>query len=381
MSTNLSDKQKWNQRLEKGSRLLGYDISKFNFAGVVLEGLNSRLAATKLPIIDTLRDINKLPDIASNIEAYRQHLFSVFRTEEFQEIFKAFGKYLIDSFFDSDALLQKSPTARIQLPGGGKSVSFHTDGWYGHGETVFSFWTPLVPVSGVSSLYMARNLEQSEKAIRKIENNEMDLDEINREALLVCDPVEADFGKVLSFSSAMIHGTVSNTSDRCRVSFDFRIAQSAADLGDKPVSNYYSYAELGNDSSGQSVSMSVATKKPKNAWMLAGTCGRASAKSQLIFINEYSKINGIKIIGSESEMVTMKHVPVLQSYISNANDNYESVIMFSVQYLPEKRTTREEIYRRAIERNIKLVFAVEDIVLSDSHDVDRVEECYAVYRK
>ena len=29
---------------------------------------------------------------------------------------------------------------------GGKSVSFHTDKWYGHGDTVSSFWLPLTPV-------------------------------------------------------------------------------------------------------------------------------------------------------------------------------------------------------------------------------------------
>lgn len=379
MNDDVTRSNNWRQRLTKGSRLIDFDTEKFNFAQVVLDGINKRMAETKLPTIVTLRDIHRLPGITENIETYRQHLFSVFRSDEFQGVFKAFGKHLIDTYFDDQALLQKSPTARIQLPGGGKSVSFHTDGWYGHGETVFSFWLPLVPVSGESSLFMARALEDSVRVIAAIENDEMDLEGINRAAISICDPVEADFGKVLSFSSAMIHGTIVNNSDRCRVSFDFRIAQSVEDLGSKPISNYYTYDEL---ASGQRATQKfgvASASEIKKAWMFAGTCGRASAKSQLIFINEYCKINNINIIGSESEMVTMKHVPVLQSYISNSAGNYDGIILFSVQYLPRKKSTRDEVYRRALQHNVKLVFATEDLVLGSESDIAKVEECLAAY--
>ena len=78
-------------------------------------------------------------------------------------------------------------------------------------------------------------------------------------------------------------------------------------------------------------------------------------------------------------MVTMKHVPVLQSYISNAAGNYDGIILFSVQYLPQKKSTRDEVYRRAMQHGVKLVFATEDLVLASEGDISKVEECLAAY--
>jgi sporadic carbohydrate cluster protein (TIGR04323 family) len=365
----------WREQLKSNSVLLSFDTREYDFAGVVLTGLNAHLKLEGLPVIDRLQNIHRLPHIEQNIESYRQHLFSVFRSPEFQTVFKAFGKHLIDTYLDKRALLQRSPTARIQLPHGGKSVSFHTDGWYGHGDTVFSFWMPLVPVSGNSSLQMAVDVPRSLEVIKKIKESEMDLEGINELGKQVCDPVEADFGKLLSFTSSMIHGTVINDTDRCRVSFDFRIAQSAKDIGNKPLSNYFTYEELAGGER-----LIESGTRIKRAWMFAGVCGMASAKSQLVFINEYCKINRIDIAGSESEMVTMMHAPVLQSYLSNAGGNYDGVVVFSVQYLPRKRSTRDEIYRRSLDNGVKILFATEDVILATAADIERVESALQVYR-
>lgn len=227
---------------------LSFDTQEYNFAQIVLDEINEHLAAQGHAAIPALNRIHEIEGIRENIEPYRQLLFRLFRKPHFQAVYKAFGKSLIDAYLTEDAIIQKTPTIRIQLAGG-KSVSFHTDGWYGHGRTVYSFWLPMTHVYASNSLQMARNEDESSNLIAEISAAQMDLNEINIVAEAICDPVEADHGELLAFNSNMIHGTLDNTTPDSRVSFDFRIAESVADIGNKPASNYYAYGELAGETS------------------------------------------------------------------------------------------------------------------------------------
>jgi hypothetical protein len=71
-----------------------------------------------------------------------------------------------------------------------------------------------------------------------------------------------------------------------------------ADIGNKPASNYYAYHQM--DGEDEAVAASE-TRRACTALMYSGTCRGISAKSQLVFLNEYAKINNINIMGSESQ--------------------------------------------------------------------------------
>ena len=109
-----------------GQHRLSYSTSKYDFESLVLDAL---LVSNETEI--PLQQVHQLDGIVNNVEKYRQILFSLFRTQEFQLPYKKLGAHLIDTYFNESALIQKTPTVRIQLPGA-DSTSYHSDGWYGH---------------------------------------------------------------------------------------------------------------------------------------------------------------------------------------------------------------------------------------------------------
>lgn len=364
-----------------GRALLDLRSHSLDLDKIVLAGLHERLANDEVAsdYAGTLSELHQISDIYDNIEKYRQYLFSIFRTAEFQRSYQHLGRIIIDRWFDKDALLQVTPTARIQPANGGRSVSFHTDGWYGHGQQVTSFWVPLVDVAGSNSLHMATDLGASQRVIDQIESQRLDLAAVNDLASAICEPVTAGPGDVLAFASSMLHGTVENQTAVTRVSFDFRIAAHERSIGTKPRANYRSLDQL--DDSSNEAEIELGSAPPRRAMMYSGICRAVTAKAQLVFLHEYAKLNSIEIGGSESEIVTMAHAPVLRHYLRPQNGGHDSVLAFSIDLLPEDQTARAEILQMAVENDIELIFGAEDISVRSADDIVAVEALIASIRE
>jgi len=230
---------------QKGKATLKFDAMEFDFADQVLAAISDYSLSLDGEAINSLEVTHKVPNIKNNLENCRQVLFSLFRTSGFQEKFKHLGAQLIDEHFNGVGLLQKTPTVRIQIPGA-ESTSYHSDGWYGHGASVKSFWMPLTKVTAGNTLYMAKDAKESEDCLHNIISAKANLRDINSIAKQVCEPFEGGLGDILTFTSAMIHGANKNTLDYTRVSFDFRIAPDPDDIGSKPRSNFFSRQDLDN---------------------------------------------------------------------------------------------------------------------------------------
>lgn len=349
-----------------------FDTKAFDFASLVREAINGSLEQSDEPCLSDLGSMHAISGIEGRLETYRQLLFSQFRTAEFQRVYRAFGAMLIDDHFTPEAIIQKTPTVRIHLDGG-KSVSFHSDAWYGHGTKVCSFWLPLTPVSDSNSLYMARSLDESREFLGGIAAAQLDLDEINELATALCDPVTADFGDLIVFNADMVHGTVKNSTGRTRVSFDFRIAESVEHIGTKPANNFFTREELDQPIESESSPSSAEPKERRSAYMYSGICRGVSAKSQLVFLNEYARIQGIDIIGSESEIVTFDYCPVLQKYTRTPPEAMTALLLFSVDLLPSDAAIRKRLYQNAIANGIDLIFCAEDFAIVDESTIEQAE--------
>lgn len=99
-------------------------------------------------------------------------------------------------------LFQCPPTLRVVLPSDHAVGKLHKDGDYGgHEESEINFWCPITDVSGENTLYLESVPGRGDYR-----------------------PLEMRYGEVLRFNGLNCrHHTVPNTSDRCRVSFDFRV--------------------------------------------------------------------------------------------------------------------------------------------------------------
>lgn len=348
---------------ENGKHKLSFDTTQYDFKQLVKAEL----------FRDTdyefdLKDLHKINGIAGNIEKYRQALFSLFRKEEFQTTYKKFGAELIDEHFDGQGLIQKTPTVRIQLPGA-ESTSYHSDGWYGHGKSVRSFWLPLTKVGPGNTLYIAEDIQHSLDCMRDIISARATLQDINNIAKSICAPFEGDYGDLLSFSSDMIHGANRNSQDTTRVSFDFRIAPKPNDIGTKPLSNFFNRAEL--------TSNEETVEKTTNTIHFTGItysnlCNGVSAKSQLMMCAAFCDANNIGIVGNESEIVTFDYLPVLRHYLSSNKTNINSVVVFGVGIFNSDKDLAKSIIETAIRNDIALIFCSESIFLKTQADADSV---------
>ena len=104
-------KNKLNSKV--GWTTISYDQNEFPFAKIIekkiLEFLNSEQGSN----LDRLEDLHLDQSVIQNLEIVRQKMFSIFREEEFQNYYKSFAKFLIETYADKSALIQKTPTARM----------------------------------------------------------------------------------------------------------------------------------------------------------------------------------------------------------------------------------------------------------------------------
>ena len=343
----------------KGRYHLSFDTKEFDFQGLLLNYLSAFSSELGSDGLKKLSKIHFVPGIQENVEKYRQAAFRSFRTDVFQELFQRFGVYLIDKYFDGEGLIQKTPTVRIQLPDA-NSTSYHSDGWYGHGSTVRSFWLPLVEVAEGNTLYMAADKDESRRCLDHILSKQASLLEINEMASKVCKPFKGAFGDMLTFSSEMIHGAEKNVLGYSRVSFDFRIAPYQNDLGSKPRSNFYSRSEL--DASSSATKREGATKLIGITY--SNLCSGISAKAQLMLCSAYAEANNIDISGNEAEIITLPYMPVLKHYLASTKTAGNCVVVFGTEVFEGNKELALEVLNIALEANKSIVFCAQGIVVS-----------------
>lgn len=355
----------------QGKHEIQFDTKKFDFRELVVNQLSAVSIESDGAALENLSEVHKLPGIGRNVERYRQVLFSLFREESFQRLYKSFGAYLIDEYFNGVGLIQKTPTVRIQLPGA-ESTSYHSDGWYGHGETVRSFWMPLTDVCDGNSLYMASDIDASMRCLQEIQNSNASLAEINDLARKVCSAFVGGFGDMLSFSSAMIHGANKNEKDYARVSFDFRIAPNPDDIGNKPITNFYTRNELEVQISDISVDNQGNNATELASITYSNRCRGVSAKAQLMLCAAYADASDISVVGNESEIITLKYMPVLRHYASALNADVNCIILFGLDVFEGDKNLASQIFEIAIDNNVAMVFCAEGLTLSDTESMHNI---------
>ncbi len=341
-----------------GKFKLNYDISKFDFKTLLLEELNHKINKYGLNL-EKLENIHKLNQFSDNPELLRQCFFDIFRGHNFQNLYKSFAIFLIDNFFNENALIQRTPIIRIQFPKA-NSTSFHTDGWYGHSNSARSFWMPLMPVNEKNTLFMARNEKESLDLINIMIKEKLSLLEINNSSINICEPFIGNYGDILTFKPSMIHGTNINLDKKTRISFDFRININDYDLGTKPRSNYYSRSELEKDNLNKN-------QDKKNILHLQGIsysnrCSKISAKTQLNVCYRFAEEHGIQIDGNESEILIFEHLPVLEHYINEKDTLRNCIIVFGIEIFNGDKNLAIDFYKKAKESKKKIIFCAQGVI-------------------
>lgn len=168
-----------------------YDLERWPFPEFVAKSLDVKdLTALRADLpLRTWHTDQQSPWHAPFYEA-----FGIWR-----RIFARFVKEVIAPRLGVPCYWQAVPTFRVQLPGNLAVGAFHRDADYNHPLGEVSFWVPMTPAAGTSTVWIAD-------------------DEGGRW------PADARPGEVIQFDAAgRLHGNVINETGRARVSFDFRL--------------------------------------------------------------------------------------------------------------------------------------------------------------
>jgi len=338
---------------------LTFDIKQYDFSDMILGALNLVPGLKSLENLDAIHENIGASDL-TEIEA---RIYDCFRQSEFQTKYSRLCQELIDEMFQGHADYQKIPSIRIQFPNS-KTVNFHTDCWYGHGEEVQNFWLPLVDVQGNESLAILDD-DESDKALDKFYAEAPSIIEINEYCEQKCWFVKLKYGEILHFPAKLLHGTLNNTSDCTRISFDFRMRVENSDTGTKQTS-FFSNSEKNKNNNLEmdemrSPELALAYINP-----ILESDMQLSQKHQILININYARENKFSIIVHETELIGFKNPLNLEDMLFGTRRGLaRDIICFSEKCIPERGGYRKHLIERALLEGYRIHFVAEDIIIGN----------------
>jgi sporadic carbohydrate cluster 2OG-Fe(II) oxygenase/sporadic carbohydrate cluster protein (TIGR04323 family) len=354
------------------NQTIHFDIEKYDFDKMFLNAANKYLNSQGLPAVAELAKLHQQISI-NTIDGLYAALYGHMDSEEFLNLYRSYIREVIYPLVGSKFYYQKKPGIRLHLPGT-KTVQYHTDEWYGHGEDVLNFWSPLTKCYDTNSLYMT-SLDDSVRVVERLENEKANMSQINDALAAICKPLSLIPGSTYCFCSKIVHGAEENKTPDTRVSLDYRVLVDGDNPGSKPLGEYYEHIDLVELSKGSEFrpdagKYSVASYLfPKN-----GFSKFISQHHQRLINQNFADKHKMEIVAEETEIKTMSHHPMLLSMSQGLSTHkIDAVVLFSVLCLPEAREDREKIYSSSIESGTKLFFANEGVELSAVGSVELIE--------
>ena len=290
----------------------------------------------------------------SNKNLLKEIFFEIFVSERFIQLYKEFGQEIAFHCYGhaEDTCLQLTPTPRIFFSGS-HGTSMHCDYWYGHGDSVYTIWVPVLNCVPGATFYSDHHnvfnydIKDENFSLEKFVNLEK---QINSPIFEVAPPKNSSY----IFPSSVLHASPFNYSNKTRLSFDFRISKKNDSSSNKFLDGYFQY----NNKNGQ-------YETPKHALhgktVLKYICGGIDQDPfyQHICIDAFAKRFGLVITDQEAEIERYGH-PILEALLHGyaLKNDYEAIIITSSKLLKESTL---EIIKNS---NIKVWSAMENNFLN-----------------
>ncbi len=192
--------------MNETTRIVSYDHHNFPFAPITVNNFNTELPAQ-------VTDLGELHAVVKRMgieygpitsESSQQSIFHdlhyKYQEEMFLPLYRRFVKEVIHPLYGEPIVYQARPTFRVHLVGNMAVSEFHKDGDYNHLPAELNFWVPLTRVFDTNAVWIESEVGAAD-----------------------FKPHELNYGQMLIFKGvALDHGNKSNTTDKTRVSFDFR---------------------------------------------------------------------------------------------------------------------------------------------------------------
>jgi len=269
--------------------------------------------------------LKNIPLIKKNSSLIKSSLFEAFESNEFSSIYNSLAVDISTHFYGtpSNTCLQTSPTPRIFFPNS-HGTSIHSDYWYGHGLSAITIWIPILNSISGSTFYAD---------YRKVIDNYIDkpnfdlnyLKKISKEIAIKENEVLPPLNSAFLFDSTMLHGSTYNSTNKTRISFDFRISKKGDPSSTKDLDNYLIYDEkLGR--------FKMPQHKLYGKKILKYICGghNKNTFAQQILIDSFSKRYNLLITDQEAEIERYNY-PILDGLSKGykLKNEYDAIVLAS----------------------------------------------------
>ena len=269
--------------------------------------------------------LNNINLTKSNSSLIKSTLFDAFDSDEFSSIYKSLAIEASSFFYGnpSNTCLQTSPTPRIFFPNS-HGTSIHSDYWYGHGLSAITIWIPILnSISGAT--FYADHRKNLSNYIDK-PNFELDyLRKISKEIAKKDNEVLPPKNSAFLFDSTMLHGSTFNSTNKTRISFDFRISKIDDPTSTKDLENYLIYDDKKNE-------YKLPFHKLHGKRILKYICGghNKNTFAQQILIDSFSKRYNLQITDQEAEIERYNY-PILNGLSKgyNLRNQYDAIVLAS----------------------------------------------------
>ena len=347
-------------------KIKDFDIEQYNFLSLAESFLAKKTNNKVKKLNDITQKYNK-----NEVRIIEKLFYDFFQTEKFSHVYNDFIRNCIAPHFDENLVYQVIPSVRVAFPKS-KSVNFHNDCWYGHGESIKNIWVPLMNVRETQSLAFLSEVD-NETSLSYFHKSEPSLIEIQSHCEKFMKFAECDYGQFLLFPTKALHGTVENNSDYVRISFDFRICTD----GHYGSKNQSFFKKI-NDPKKNNKQINYQSTKDKNLPVIGYL-------NQLPLSNEFSINQTIQqetiasfclaknfdLILLETELMGFSKPLNLEDILwGNRKGLTNDIVVFSDKLLFLDNNSYYDIIKRAILNNIRFHCANEGSVLDSVEKLD-----------
>lgn len=350
---------------------VSYDVKKYAWDSYWLD-----VAKDKFQHIDKLENIHNILSSSQIIELLKHCNHISKFSDEFRTKVIDFACDVALPNLDSDEfLIQRGPCIRLVQPDQeklGQLLSFHVDKHGGKGPGTRAIWTPLTPAYGSNSIQVIPR-QKSYEVLNFCLENKFSHEQIQNECKKHITAIDMLPGECLLFLNDHLHGNIVNCTDITRWSMDLRVLPKGGDYAQQPPGGYF-------------VDLRYSQKLPKNTNSKTWVCFRGwnseymkhlSVGIQGVICEKYCRENNIIVQDNQVEMSEGKF-----SNFTNflANRIVDSIVLPTIYFLPDDPSEAQYLLELALENNIELHFAMEEIILQSHIDLDIILNLLEYYR-
>lgn len=341
-----------------------YDTSKYPLSQSILE-----MVQHYYPQIDKIENTHKYLS-HNEVHGLFTQVSKDLANNKFMDMIDGIVQENIKEKLDIDFLIQKYGNLRMVVPQQnkyGQVLSFHQGRWVGNGLGLRTVWFPFTEVFDSNSLQIL-SLEDSRRITRQAIKEQWSYKYFQDVCEKYMFPVNKSVGQIHLFTQEHIHGNIPNRTNITRASMDLRILLENGQFHRKWPGGYF--RKLWDRSLND-----VLTINNNDTYCCYAEFDNIKTRHiDLIFqnftIKNYCEKRDIKIPYQQPENEgMMNHHLEYMIY----NENYDHIIFFSIFSLPDNEEQRKRLIEKALERNIKLHFANEDLFINNKDTYNKVE--------